>query len=217
VLDRLVWIDCEMTGLDLRNDALIEVAVVVTDSELNLLDGGIDLVLTAPEAAIAAMVDVVRQMHSASGLIEAVAESTLEMADAEKQLLDYLREWVPEAGKAPLCGNSVATDRSFLARDMPELESYMHYRMVDVSSVKELARRWYPKSYFNSPPKKGGHRALADILESVDELKYYRSTVFVPQPGPDAEAAAAAASAIVGASVPPVAAPDLDDDVPPLP
>lgn len=213
----MVWIDCEMTGLDLRNDALIEVAVVVTDSELNLLDGGIDLVLTAPEAAIAAMVDVVRQMHSASGLIEAVAESTLEMADAEKQLLDYLREWVPEAGKAPLCGNSVATDRSFLARDMPELESYMHYRMVDVSSVKELARRWYPKSYFNSPPKKGGHRALADILESVDELKYYRSTVFVPQPGPDAEAAAAAASAIVGASVPPVAAPDLDDDVPPLP
>src|SRR3954470_23835191 len=217
MLDRLVWIDCEMTGLDLRNDALIEVAIVVTDSELKLLDAGIDLVVTAPEDVMGGMIDVVRNMHTASGLIEDVAASTLEMAEAEKQLLDYLREWVPEAGKAPLCGNSVATDRSFLARDMPELESYMHYRMVDVSSVKELARRWYPKTYFNSPPKKGGHRALADILESIDDLRYYRSTVFVPPPGPDAEAAAAAASAIVGASVPPVAAPDLDEDAAPLP
>jgi oligoribonuclease len=217
VLDRLVWIDCEMTGLDLINDALIEVAVVVTDSELHLLDDGIDLVISAPEATLTGMVDVVRAMHTASGLIEDVAASTLTMADAEQKLLEYLREWVPDAGKAPLCGNSVATDRSFLARDMPELESYMHYRMVDVSSVKELARRWYPKTYFNSPPKKGGHRALADILESIDELKYYRSTVFVPPPGPDAETAAAAASAIVGASVPPVAAPDLDGDTPPLP
>jgi oligoribonuclease len=206
-----------MTGLDLRNDALIEVAIVVTDSELQLLDPGIDLVLTAPAEVMAGMVDVVRAMHASSGLTEAVAASTLEMADAEKQLLDYLREWVPEAGKAPLCGNSVATDRSFLARDMPSLESYMHYRMVDVSSIKELARRWYPKAYFNSPPKKGGHRALADILESIDELKYYRSTLFVPQPGPDAEKAAAAASAIVGASVPPAAAPDPDEDAAPLP
>ena len=206
-----------MTGLDLRNDALIEVAIVVTDSELHLLDDGIDLVINASDEVMAGMVDVVRSMHTASGLIEDVAASTLTMPEAEKQLLDYLREWVPEAGKAPLCGNSVATDRSFLARDMPELESYMHYRMVDVSSVKELARRWYPKSYFNSPPKKGGHRALADILESIDELRYYRSTVFVPPPGPDAETAAAAASAIVGASVPPVAAPDLDEDAPPLP
>jgi oligoribonuclease len=217
VLDRLVWIDCEMTGLDLRNDALIEVAIVVTDSELQLLDPGIDLVLTAPDELMAGMVDVVHAMHTSSGLIEAVAASTLEMADAEKQLLDYLRKWVPEAGKAPLCGNSVATDRTFLARDMPELESYLHYRMVDVSSIKELARRWYPKTYFNSPPKKGGHRALADILESIDELKYYRSTVFVPQPGPDAEAAAAAASAIVGAAVPPAAAPDPNEDGPPVP
>jgi len=217
VLDRLVWIDCEMTGLDLSNDALIEVAIVVTDSELHLLDDGIDLVITAPDEAMAGMVDVVQAMHTASGLIDAVAASTLTMADAEKQLLDYLREWVPDAGKAPLCGNSVATDRSFLARDMPDLEGYLHYRMVDVSSVKELARRWYPKTYFNSPPKKGGHRALADILESIDELRYYRATVFVPPPGPDAEAAAAAASAIVGASVPPVAAPDPDEDAPPLP
>jgi oligoribonuclease len=217
VLDRLVWIDCEMTGLDLKNDALIEVAVVVTDSELKLLDPGIDLVLTAPSDVMSGMVDVVRNMHTSSGLIEAVAASTLEMADAEQTLLDYLREWVPEAGKAPLCGNSVATDRSFLARDMPELESYLHYRMVDVSSIKELARRWFPKAYFNSPPKKGGHRALADILESIDELKYYRATLFVPQPGPDAETAAAAASAVVGASVPPVAAPDPDEDAPALP
>src|SRR5436305_7261691 len=163
-----------MTGLDLRNDALIEVAIVVTDSELDLLDDGIDLVINASDEVMAGMVDVVRSMHTASGLIEDVAASTLTMPEAEKQLLDYLREWVPEAGKAPLCGNSVATDRSFLARDMPELESYMHYRMVDVSSVKELARRWYPKTYFNSPPKKGGHRALADTLESIDELRYYR-------------------------------------------
>jgi oligoribonuclease len=217
VLDRLVWIDCEMTGLDLVKDALIEVAVVVTDSELKLLDEGIDLVIHAPDDVMAGMVDVVREMHKTSGLTEAVAASTLSMADAEKQLLDYLREWVPQAGKAPLCGNSVGTDRSFLARDMVELERYMHYRMVDVSSIKELARRWYPKAYFNSPPKKGGHRALADILESIDELKYYRSTVFVPAPGPDAETAAAAASAIVGAAVPPVAAPDPDEDAPPLP
>jgi oligoribonuclease len=217
VLDRLVWIDCEMTGLDLRNDALIEVAIVVTDSELQLLDDGIDLVIGAPESAMAGMVDVVKAMHTASGLIDDVAASTLTMAEAEKQLLDYLREWVPDAGKAPLCGNSVGTDRSFLARDMPDLEGYLHYRMVDVSSVKELARRWYPKTYFNSPPKKGGHRALADILESIDELRYYRTTVFVPPPGPDAEVAAAAASAIVGAAVPPVAAPDPDEDASPLP
>src|SRR5436305_6768940 len=206
-----------MTGLDLRNDALIEVAIVVTDSELRVLDPGIDLVLAAPTEVMAGMVDVVMQMHTSSGLIEDVAASTLQMAEAEKQCLDYLRQFVPEPKKAPLCGNSVATDRTFLARDMPELENYLHYRMVDVSSVKELARRWYPKTYFNSPPKRGGHRALADILESIDELKYYRSTVFVPQPGPDAETAAAAASAIVGASVPPVAAPDLDGDAPPLP
>jgi oligoribonuclease len=217
VLDRLVWIDCEMTGLDLRNDALIEVAIVVTDSELQVLDPGIDLVLAAPAEVMANMVDVVLQMHTSSGLIEDVAASTLQMAEAEKQCLDYLRQFVPEPKKAPLCGNSVATDRSFLARDMPELENYLHYRMVDVSSIKELARRWYPKTYFNSPPKKGGHRALADILESIDELKYYRSTVFVPPPGPDAESAAAAASAIVGASVPPVAAPDPDEGAPPLP
>ncbi|MFL6239271.1 MAG: oligoribonuclease [Actinomycetes bacterium] len=217
MLDRLVWIDCEMTGLDLRTDALIEVALVVTDSELRLLDPGIDLVVTAPQEVMSTMVDVVQEMHAASGLIEAVAASTLEMGDAEKQLLDYLREFVPEPRKAPLCGNSVATDRAFLARDMPALEGYLHYRMVDVSSVKELTRRWYPKTYYNSPPKNGGHRALADILESIDELRYYRSTVFVPPPGPDAETAAAAASAIVGASVPPVAAPDLDEDAPPLP
>src|SRR3954451_1845797 len=206
-----------MTGLDLRTDALIEVAIVVTDSELKLLDPGIDLVIGAPAESMANMVDVVRVMHTSSGLIEDVAASTLEMAEAEKQLLEYLRQFVPEPKKAPLCGNSVATDRSFLARDMPELEDYLHYRMVDVSSVKELARRWYPKTYFNSPPKRGGHRALADILESIDELKYYRSTVFVPPPGPDAERAAAAASAIVGASAPPVAAPELADEGQPLP
>src|SRR4051794_3670563 len=206
-----------MTGLDLRTDALIEVAIVVTDSELQLLDPGIDLVIGAPAESMANMVDVVRAMHTSSGLIEEVAAATLEMAEAEKQLLEYLRQFVPDPKKAPLCGNSVGTDRSFLARDMPELEDYLHYRMVDVSSVKELARRWYPKTYFNSPPKRGGHRALADILESINELNYYRSTVFVPPPGPDAETCAAAASAIVGASVPPVAAPEVADEGQPLP
>jgi oligoribonuclease len=208
VLDRLVWIDCEMTGLELSHDALIEVAVVVTDSELRLLDGGIDLVITASAEAMAGMPDVVREMHTTSGLIEDVAASTLTAPEAEQQLLDYLRQWVPEAGKAPLCGNSVATDRSFLARDMPTLERHMHYRMVDVSSIKELARRWYPKAYFNSPPKTGGHRALADILESIDELRYYRSALFVAAPGPDSERAAAIATQIVGTPVQPVAAPD---------
>ena len=169
-------------------------------------------VLTASDEALAGMPDVVREMHTSSGLVEAIAASTLTPADAEQHLLDYIRQFVPDAGKAPLCGNSVATDRTFLARDMPELEGHLHYRMVDVSSIKELARRWYPKAYFNSPAKRGGHRALADILESIDELRYYRSIVFVPPPGPDAEQAAAAASAIVGTPVSPVAAPDPPSD-----
>jgi oligoribonuclease len=212
VLDRLVWIDCEMTGLDVRRDALIEVAVVITDSELTVLDDGVDLVLTASPESLATMPDVVREMHTTSGLLDDVAASTLTARDAEQQLLDYVRRWVPDAGKAPLCGNSVATDRMFLARDMPTLESHLHYRMIDVSSVKELARRWYPRTYFNSPPKAGGHRALADIKESIDELRYYRSTVFVPPPGPDAEAAAAAASKIAGTPVPPAAAPEPPGD-----
>ncbi|MGB8650423.1 MAG: oligoribonuclease [Mycobacteriales bacterium] len=194
--DRLVWIDCEMTGLDLGSDLLIEVAALVTDSELNVLGEGVDVVIGATADELARMPDVVRDMHAASGLTDAVLASSVTVAEAEEKVLAYLREWVEEPGKAPLCGNSIATDRGFLARDMPALDGFLHYRMVDVSSVKELARRWYPRAYFNSPKKAGGHRALADILESVQELRYYRSTVFVPAPGPTSEEAAAAAAAL---------------------
>ncbi|HEY0561568.1 MAG TPA: oligoribonuclease [Frankiaceae bacterium] len=187
--DRLVWIDCEMTGLRLDSDRLIEVAVVVTDGELAVLDEGIDLVIGAPEEALTAMVPVVQDMHAASGLTEAVRASTLTLAEAEQQVLAYIRRHVPEPRKAPLCGNSIATDRGFLARDMPELDDYLHYRMIDVSSIKELARRWYPRAYYHAPAKAGGHRALADILESIRELRYYRAALFVPQPGPTSEQA----------------------------
>ncbi|MEU1790405.1 oligoribonuclease [Streptomyces sparsogenes] len=186
--DRMVWIDCEMTGLSLSDDALIEVAALVTDSELNILGDGVDIVVRPPAEALATMPEVVREMHTASGLLaELDGGTTLE--DAQRQVLAYVREHVPEAGKAPLCGNSVGTDRGFLLRDMPELESYLHYRIVDVSSIKELARRWYPRAYFNSPKKNGNHRALADIHESIAELRYYREAVFVPQPGPDSDTA----------------------------
>jgi oligoribonuclease len=194
VTDRLVWIDCEMTGLELGSDLLIEVAALVTDSELNVLGDGIDIVIGATAEELARMPDVVRDMHAASGLTEEVIASTVTVQEAEQQVLAYLREQGAE--KAPLCGNSIATDRGFLARDMKELDEFLHYRMVDVSSVKELARRWYPRAYFNSPKKAGGHRALADIHESVKELRYYRSTVFVPDPGPTSEEAAAAAAAL---------------------
>ncbi|MFB7636017.1 oligoribonuclease [Streptomyces sp. NPDC056149] len=191
--DRMVWIDCEMTGLSLASDALIEVAALVTDSELNVLGDGVDVVVRPPAEALTTMPEVVRQMHTASGLLaELDAGTTLEAAEA--QVLEYIKQHVPEPGKAPLCGNSVGTDRGFLLRDMPTLESYLHYRIVDVSSVKELARRWFPRAYFNSPDKNGNHRALADIRESIAELRYYREAVFVPQPGPDSETAKAIAA-----------------------
>ena len=192
----MVWIDCEMTGLDLAGDLLIEVAALVTDSELNVLGDGVDVVIGASKDELARMPDVVRDMHATSGLTDAVLASTVTLQEAEQQVLAYVKQWVPEAKKAPLCGNSIATDRGFLARDMPELDGWLHYRMVDVSSVKELARRWYPRAYYNSPKKGGGHRALADIKESVQELAYYRSVVFVPQPGPSSEQCAAAAAAL---------------------
>ncbi|KIQ62162.1 MULTISPECIES: oligoribonuclease [Kitasatospora] len=186
--DRLVWIDCEMTGLDLDRDALIEVAALVTDSELNVLGEGVDVIIRPPAEALENMPEVVREMHTASGLLDELADG-LTMAEAQEQVLAYIRKHVPEAGKTPLCGNSVATDRGFLSRDMPELEGHLHYRIVDVSSIKELARRWYPRAYYNSPQKGGSHRALADIRESIAELRYYRETVFVPQPGPDTDTA----------------------------
>jgi oligoribonuclease len=182
--DRLVWIDCEMTGLDLARDALIEIACLVTDGDLAVLDEGVDLVIKPPAEAIDQMQSVVREMHTASGLL-AELPAGVTLAEAQDQVLSYVRRHVAEPRKAPLCGNSIATDRSFIARDMPELDAYLHYRMVDVSSIKELARRWYPRAYFASPPKHGGHRALADIKESIQELRYYRAAVFVPPPGPD--------------------------------
>jgi oligoribonuclease len=188
VNDRLVWIDCEMTGLDIERDALIEIACLVTDAELNLLDEGIDLVIKPPAEALAGMPEVVREMHTTSGLL-AELPSGIPLAEAAELVLDYVRGHVPEPRRVPLCGNSIATDRWFIARDMPELDAYLHYRMIDVSSIKELARRWYPRAYFSSPAKHGGHRALADIRESVQELRYYRDTVFVPQPGPDSATA----------------------------
>jgi oligoribonuclease len=191
--DRIVWIDCEMTGLELGHDALIEVAVLVTDSELNVLGEGVDVVIACPPEALESMPDVVREMHTSSGLLDELADGVT-MDQAQQTVLAYVREHVPEAGKAPLAGNSVGTDRGFLARDMPELESYLHYRIVDVSSIKELARRWYPRAYFASPKKQGGHRALADIRESIDELRYYRQAVFVAPPGPDSATARAIAS-----------------------
>jgi oligoribonuclease len=196
--DRLVWIDCEMTGLDVAGDLLIEVAALVTDSELTVLGDGVDVVIGASREDLARMPDVVRDMHAASGLTEAVLASTVTVQEAEQQVLAHVRQFVPEPKKAPLCGNSIATDRGFLARDMPELDNWLHYRMVDVSSIKELARRWYPRAYFNAPKKGGGHRALADIRESVQELAYYRSVVFVPQPGPSSEQCAAASAELTG-------------------
>ncbi len=194
--DRLVWIDCEMTGLDLRRDALIEIAALVTDGDLRVLGEGVDLVIHADESALAGMPDVVREMHARSGLTEEVRRSTVTLREAEEQVLAYVRTHVPEARTAPLAGNSIATDRGFLARDMPELDAHLHYRMVDVSSVKELCRRWFPRVFFAKPEKGLAHRALADIRESIRELDYYRHTLFVPPPGPTSEEAQAAAAAL---------------------
>ena len=209
--DRLVWIDCEMTGLDLHTDALVEVAALVTDFELNVLGDGVDIVIQPPAGALESMVDVVRQMHTTSGLLSALAAGS-SLADAQRQVLEYVRSYVPEPRRAPLAGNTVGTDRMFLARDMPELEEHLHYRIVDVSSVKELARRWYPRAYYAAPAKSGNHRALADIRESIEELRYYRAAIFVPPPGPDSEAARALASEHGGALTGVRAAPEKQPD-----
>ncbi len=188
--DRIVWIDCEMTGLSLQADALVEVAALVTDYELTVLGDGVDVVIAPPPEALAQMDPFVVGMHTTSGLLAELAAGTT-LRDAEERVLAYVREWVPEPRKAVLAGNTVGTDRTFLARDMPELEGWLHYRVIDVSSIKELSRRWYPRAYHNSPAKTGGHRALADIRESIAELRYYREAVFVPQPGPDSATARA--------------------------
>ncbi|MBB5808109.1 oligoribonuclease [Saccharothrix ecbatanensis] len=199
MMDRLVWIDCEMTGLDLGKDALIEIAALVTDAELNVLGDGVDVVIHADDTALDSMPDVVMQMHAKSGLTEEVRRSTVTLADAEAQVLAYIKEWVPDPRTAPLAGNSIATDRGFIARDMPELDAHLHYRMVDVSSIKELCRRWYPRIYYAQPGKGLAHRALADIQESIRELAYYRRTAFVAQPGPSSEQAQAVAAELLAA------------------
>jgi len=188
VNERLVWIDCEMTGLSLQFDALIEVAALVTDFDLNVLGDGIDLIIKPPAAALDQMDDFVRNMHTESGLLTKL-DGGLTLAEAEAEVLAYIRQHCPDGSRPPLAGNTVATDRSFLTRDMPALESFLHYRIVDVSSIKELSRRWYPRAYFQAPAKRGNHRALADIQESIEELRYYREAVFVPPPGPDSETA----------------------------
>ena len=202
--DRLVWIDCEMTGLDLSADALIEVAALVTDFELNVLGEGIDVLIKPPAEAIEQMGDFVREMHVKSGLLDELATG-LTMAEAEEQVLDYIKKHCADDSRPPLAGNTVGTDRAFLARDMTQLESFLHYRIVDVSSIKELSRRWYPKAYFSAPAKGGNHRALADIQESIEELRYYRDAVFVPKPGPTSEEAREIAArhqgALTGATV----------------
>ncbi|MGB3827386.1 MAG: oligoribonuclease [Ornithinimicrobium sp.] len=185
--DRLVWIDCEMTGLDVAVDALIEVAALVTDVDLNVLGEGVNIVIKPPDAAVEQMGDFVREMHVKSGLLDQLADG-VSMESAQAQVMDYVRAWVPEPRKAPLAGNTVSTDRLFLARDMVELEQHLHYRIVDVSSIKELARRWFPRAYYNSPVKTGGHRALGDIEDSIAELRYYRRAVFRDPPGLDTAA-----------------------------
>jgi oligoribonuclease len=189
-----VWVDCEMTGLNAAKDALIEVAALVTDANLQVLGAGVDVVIHADEQALAGMPDVVRTMHDRSGLTVAVRRSTVTVAEAEEMIMKYVTAFVPEPGTAPLCGNSIATDRTFLSHDMPLLDAHLHYRMIDVSSIKELCRRWYPRVYFGQPPKGLAHRALADIRESIRELEYYRRTIFVPLPGPDVDRAKAIAT-----------------------
>ena len=186
--DRLVWIDCEMTGLDIVADALIEVAALVTDFDLNVLGDGIDIVIKPPAEALVQMDPYVRTMHERSGLLDEL-DAGLTLADAEAQVLAYIRQHCADGSRPPLAGNTVATDRSFLNRDMGTLEAFLHYRIVDVSSIKELSRRWFPRAYFHAPAKRGNHRALADIQESIEELRYYRAAVFVPSPGPDSETA----------------------------
>ncbi|MEH0109077.1 oligoribonuclease [Tersicoccus sp. MR15.9] len=197
--ERIVWIDCEMTGLDPVADALIEVAVLVTDSELNILGDGVDVVIKPPAGAVEAMGDFVRQMHTTSGLITEL-DGGVSLQEAQRQVMEYLHAWVPDAKKAPLGGNSVGTDRVFLVRDMPEVVEHLHYRIIDVSTIKELSRRWFPRAYFQAPAKTGGHRALGDIRDSIDELRYYRGAVMVPPPGPDSETAKRIATQVMAGS-----------------
>jgi oligoribonuclease len=211
VRDELVWIDCEMTGLNLGSDKLIEIAALVTDADLNILGDGVDVVIHAEDAALSSMVEVVAEMHSKSGLIDEVRASTVDLATAEAKVLDYIGTYIKQPKTAPLAGNSIATDRSFLARDMPTLDSFLHYRMIDVSSIKELCRRWYPRIYFGQPAKGLAHRALADIHESIRELQFYRRTAFVPQPGPSTSEIAQVATELEGCDGADAGTPEVND------
>ena len=194
--DRLVWIDCEMTGLDLEVDELVEIAVVITDYDLNPVDAGLSIVIKPDASALETMGEFVRAMHTESGLIEEIPDG-VSVAEAEYEVLEYVLKHVPDEQKAPLAGNTIGTDRSFLAKYMPRLDGHLHYRNVDVSSIKELAKRWYPRAYFNSPAKNGGHGALADILESIRELQYYRRAIFVAEPGPSSQELQTLAASVV--------------------
>ena len=217
--DRLVWIDCEMTGLDLGADALIEVAALVTDFDLNVLGEGIDIIVKPPPEAIDQMTDFVREMHEKSGLTREL-DLGVTLEEAEERVLSYIKEHCPDGSRPPLAGNTVATDRAFLARDMPTLETFLHYRIVDVSSIKELSRRWFPRAYFQAPAKRGNHRALADIQESIEELRYYREAVFVPSPGPDSNTARGIAArhggSLTGLVDAPVQTPSPDPAIAPV-
>ena len=195
LMEHLVWIDCEMTGLSPDNDSLVEIAVVVTNSDLELLDPGLDLVIKPREGTAENMSDFVREMHTKSGLINEFADG-VDLAAAEKAVLEYIKRWVPDARTAPLAGNTIGTDRMFITKYMPELDAHLHYRNIDVSTIKELTKRWYPRVYYQLPKKDGGHRALADILESIEELRYYRKTVLVPLPGPSSEESQLAAQSL---------------------
>ncbi len=195
LMEHLVWIDCEMTGLSPDNDSLVEIAVVVTNSDLEVLDPGLDLVIKPREGTAENMSDFVREMHTKSGLINEF-ESGVDLADAEAAVLEYIKRFIPEARTAPLAGNTIGTDRMFITKYMPALDAHLHYRNIDVSTIKELTKRWYPRVYYQLPKKDGGHRALADILESIEELRYYRKTVLVPLPGPTSEEAQLAAKSL---------------------
>ena len=197
--DRIVWIDCEMTGLDPQKHVIVEIAALVTDADLNILGEGVDVVVHASETDLAQMDAYVTDMHNSSGLTEEIRESAVDVNEAERIVLDYIREWVPNARQAPLAGNSIASDRGFIRRYMPDLEDFLHYRMIDVSSLKELARRWYPRVYFGQPEKGMSHRALADIRESIRELEFYRRAMMVPGEGPTKEEVARAAEDAVRA------------------
>ena len=193
--DYIVWVDCEMTGLEVTIDEICEIGVVVTDGELNMLDAGLQLVIKPSDAALSNMGEFVTQMHTDSGLIQEIPKG-ITIAEAEQQVLEYIKQWVSEERTAPLAGNSIGTDRMFLNRQMPQLDKFLHYRNIDVSSLKELSRRWFPRVYFQLPKKTGNHRALADILESIQELRYYRKAILVEAPGPDSETAKGIANSL---------------------